>query len=277
MVVWESVGGVFWRTPPTPVVVPEEVAPFPVSTFIYCGLLLAVVVPVLLRHISTLVRPEGLDLRRHLGLIGFMLTLAYFAVILPLIWGRLGTLGTMPLNEVGDFLAGAFGPVAFSWVVLGFVQQGEEIRMQSLESKKAEMREEIMAKIAVEQAEAQRMAMEKEHKRREREISADFAVSIRGVSNGTHGMVVNKIRLKNRGHRALNVVFGLGEPYIDCDVISVGHMDRNGEVDKEVVLPLTTGPVEGKLILSYYDVDDNERVETFRYTVENSRAEFTKD
>lgn len=34
----------------------------------------------------------------------------------------------MAPNEVGDFLAGAFAPLAFLWLVLGFFQQGQELR-----------------------------------------------------------------------------------------------------------------------------------------------------
>ena len=37
-------------------------------------------------------------------------------------------LGPLTLNEVGDFFAGAFGPLAIFWVVLGFFQQGKELR-----------------------------------------------------------------------------------------------------------------------------------------------------
>lgn len=37
----------------------------------------------------------------------------------------------MPANEVGDFLAGAFSPLAFAWLVLGFIQQGIELRQNS--------------------------------------------------------------------------------------------------------------------------------------------------
>ncbi|MBL5979743.1 hypothetical protein JAO85_20915 [Comamonas sp. NyZ500] len=37
----------------------------------------------------------------------------------------------MPLNEVGDFLAGAFGPLAILWLVLGYFQQGIELRQNS--------------------------------------------------------------------------------------------------------------------------------------------------
>jgi hypothetical protein len=34
----------------------------------------------------------------------------------------------MPPNEFGDFLAGVFGPLFLLWVVLGFLQQGEELK-----------------------------------------------------------------------------------------------------------------------------------------------------
>lgn len=34
-------------------------------------------------------------------------------------------------NELGDFLAGVFAPIAFLWLVLGYRQQGEALRKQS--------------------------------------------------------------------------------------------------------------------------------------------------
>ena len=53
-------------------------------------------------------------------------------------------------NHLGDFLAGAFGPVAILWLILGFFQQGIELRENSraldlqaeeLKSSTKEMRE----------------------------------------------------------------------------------------------------------------------------------------
>lgn len=35
------------------------------------------------------------------------------------------------LNEWGDFLAGAFGPIAFMWLVIGYLQQGRELRQSA--------------------------------------------------------------------------------------------------------------------------------------------------
>ncbi|MET3052123.1 hypothetical protein ABXV19_09890 [Pseudomonas alkylphenolica] len=34
----------------------------------------------------------------------------------------------LPLNALGDFLAGAFGPLALAWLVFGYFQQGDELR-----------------------------------------------------------------------------------------------------------------------------------------------------
>jgi hypothetical protein len=39
----------------------------------------------------------------------------------------------MKPNEFGDFLAGVFSPVAFLWLVLGFIQQGHELSLQIAE------------------------------------------------------------------------------------------------------------------------------------------------
>jgi hypothetical protein len=35
-------------------------------------------------------------------------------------------------NELGDMLAGAFGPLAFAWLVLGYIQQGAELQQNTL-------------------------------------------------------------------------------------------------------------------------------------------------
>ncbi|MEP2534057.1 hypothetical protein [Shimia sp.] len=52
-------------------------------------------------------------------LFGGIPTAAYFGIV---------ELHHLKLNELGDFLAGAFGPLAIFWLVLGFFQQGKELR-----------------------------------------------------------------------------------------------------------------------------------------------------
>jgi len=68
---------------------------------------------------------------KKIGWFGTAATAVYLVVLGLLVWGRLPALLDMKLNEVGDFLAGAFGPLAILWLVLGFFQQGIELRQNS--------------------------------------------------------------------------------------------------------------------------------------------------
>lgn len=51
----------------------------------------------------------------------------------------------LELNEFGDFLAGVFGPLAFFWLICGYLQQGVELRQntQALELQVAELRNSV--------------------------------------------------------------------------------------------------------------------------------------
>lgn len=65
---------------------------------------------------------------RGLTRVGLVGTAFWLVVVLIFsISVRSGFAGLKP-NEVGDFLAGAFAPLAFFWLVLGFFQQGAELR-----------------------------------------------------------------------------------------------------------------------------------------------------
>lgn len=55
------------------------------------------------------------------------LTSLYISGIFILIGYRFSELSQMALNELGDFFAGAFGPPAFLWLVVGQIQQRKDI------------------------------------------------------------------------------------------------------------------------------------------------------
>ena len=56
-------------------------------------------------------------------------------------------------NEWGDWAAGAFAPVAFGWLVLGYFQQGEELRIQA-----NELRASVQQQTALSQAARQQVS-----------------------------------------------------------------------------------------------------------------------
>ena len=63
-----------------------------------------------------------------------ILTVAYICggLLILVIRGDdlLNLLAIGKLNELGDFLAGALTPVAFIWLVYGYLVQGDELRLQ---------------------------------------------------------------------------------------------------------------------------------------------------
>jgi|GEM_PF-6076803 len=72
-----------------------------------------------------LTRPSGYPkwtIVLSLGWTFLMLSIAF----LKQIW-------CLDANEIGDFLAGAFAPLAFAWLILGYHRQGNELRIQAAE------------------------------------------------------------------------------------------------------------------------------------------------
>ncbi|MGL5839432.1 MAG: hypothetical protein ACRCY3_13115 [Sphingorhabdus sp.] len=65
---------------------------------------------------------------RNLVFPGGVGTAVYLLAILIYAISARNALLNMTPNEFGDFLAGCFAPLAFFWLVLGFFQQGDELR-----------------------------------------------------------------------------------------------------------------------------------------------------
>ena len=65
---------------------------------------------------------------RLLSIVGILCTVAWLGVIAWFFSGRLSEIAHLEPNEVGDFLAGSLGPLGILWLILGFFQQGQELR-----------------------------------------------------------------------------------------------------------------------------------------------------
>lgn len=62
---------------------------------------------------------------------GVLVTALYLLAAAAVVYWKRDTLYELPLNAIGDFLAGAFGPLAFLWLVLGYLQQGDQLEQNS--------------------------------------------------------------------------------------------------------------------------------------------------
>lgn len=76
---------------------------------------------------------------------GFFVSVIYLAALIPLTWSSWINLWSLKPNEFGDLMAGTFAPLAFLWLVLGFFQQGQELRasVKALELQGEELRNSV--------------------------------------------------------------------------------------------------------------------------------------
>ena len=71
-------------------------------------------------------------IKQNLGrVINWALTLSWVGFVFYL-WQYSGIEQPDKLNEIGDFLAGVFAPLAFFWLVRGFYQQGKGLEQNSI-------------------------------------------------------------------------------------------------------------------------------------------------
>ena len=68
---------------------------------------------------------------RVLSAIGILATCVYVAFLFWVFGARIEEIRSLQPNHMGDFLAGVFGPLAILWLILGFFQQGVELRENS--------------------------------------------------------------------------------------------------------------------------------------------------
>ena len=65
---------------------------------------------------------------KTLHYVGYVITGDWLAGLASYTFANFDAISRLPANAHGDFAAGAFAPLAFLWLVLGFFQQGEELR-----------------------------------------------------------------------------------------------------------------------------------------------------
>lgn len=242
---WEPVGGVFWSAPPD-----DGWAHWPIAIVLLVAA--AVSATLAVRIVKKRSEPEW-HLRQHMVEIGGAFTLVYSVGIAALTWGRIGTLGDMPLNEVGDFLAGAFGPVAFLWLVLGFLQQGYELRMQATELKNSVEQHKEMVKTTKQE--------------RDRALKALFTFDASSfVHSPSEKWVRRKVTVRNEGKKALNVVFHADQNLNYGETLELGDLPEGTKVNVAFEYPLSESTTTGEFWIEYDDAVGDRRKETFGYT-----------
>ncbi|WP_182374891.1 hypothetical protein [Pseudomonas putida] len=80
-------------------------------------------------------------------------------MVVVILW-KFSEFTDLKLNELGDLMAGVFSPVAFGWLVWGYIQQGKELKLSSeaLRMQADELRSSVEQQTAM--AEAQKTSLE---------------------------------------------------------------------------------------------------------------------
>ena len=77
--------------------------------------------------------------------VGVILSVLCVATLVGLIYMKRDSASQLSLNELGDLFGGFVAPIALIWLVLGYLQQGEELRLntEALKSQQVELQKQV--------------------------------------------------------------------------------------------------------------------------------------
>lgn len=138
----------------------------------------------------------------------WFITIIWLGVGLAYLSYNLGAFKELPPNGWGDTLAGFFAPLAFLWLVAGYIQQGHELKQNTEELKRAVEQQTIMAQTTEKQT---LLFTEEYHFQRHKEKLAAqplFRISVRRshISNGKTMML---LEVQNNGKTIQSVSFSV--------------------------------------------------------------------
>ncbi|NSX21865.1 hypothetical protein HTV13_18815 [Pseudomonas putida] len=111
----------------------------------------------------------------------------------------------LDLNELGDFLAGIFGPLALFWVVIGYFQQGEEVRNSTKELAHSVAELKRQSETARNRFEAEKNARREEQQRHKKSIMPVFNLKASEFADDNDVRVVH-MEISNSGAQVRDVV-----------------------------------------------------------------------
>lgn len=150
----------------------------------------------------SITRPE---LRRTKTVAGVVLTVLYIGAFVAYVIAQRRAFIEMSSADFGTFLSGVFAPLAFLWLVLGFFQQGDELRhsadalwLQGEELRNSVEQQRQLVAAQRDQLAFDRERLEAERQEIQRQSRPEFVFVSRGYS--TSGNITNvHLVVLNRG------------------------------------------------------------------------------
>ena len=198
----------------------------------------------------------------RLSKFGLVITVVYFAALLVGIpiaaYYTLIEMNQLKLNELGDFLAGAFGPLAIFWLVLGFFQQGHELRLQVQELALSVEQQKELVGVSRDTLEHERYLADRRETERKAALRPKFVVLASGGSSrgGKDGYAKNNIIITNSGHSVSEVKISF-EPSPFSGGFSQLPYWETGRTENASIQFNESGPLShANLIITYHDAEN---------------------
>jgi len=131
-------------------------------------------------------------------------TALYVGGAILIMGARFDELIKLELNAIGDLSAGVFGPVAFLWLVLGYIQQGRELKISS----KALQMQAVELRGSVEQQRSLVEAQQESLRNYERSLEPLLELRFLGIEE-VEGDWFENFEVRNFGSYCDNVVVHL--------------------------------------------------------------------
>ncbi|WP_223507781.1 hypothetical protein [Pseudomonas sp. BF-B-25] len=203
---------------------------------------------------------------------GALGTAIYLAIIGVTVANKFDDFLCLELNELGDFLAGVFGPIAFLWLVLGFLQQGRELklssaslRIQAIELTKAVEQYKELVDVNRRQFDAESEYRKQALLLRMKEVRPIFVAE---WYSSNHGADAHKVffHVKNIGGNVTKVKFTHADQ-LDTEANSVRFMGRGDAVLFNLQFNGSGAGISGVLEIDYCDVDHSQGAAKIKYEV----------
>lgn len=190
---------------------------------------------------------------RTLSILGIAITFVYLGILWFIFDGRLTEILLMPPNEIGDLLAGMFGPLAILWLILGFFQQGIELRqntkaleLQAEELKNSVEQQRELVSVTRSQMEAELAVVRHEQELQKKNALPKFIFHDASIyTNATHSDLVFNSGLENVGNTATSVSISCSSEIRSISPRNFATYKRGEKITVQWIAPAVSDSTEG--------------------------------
>jgi hypothetical protein len=161
--------------------------------------------------------------------VGVCATILYLAALSVYVVAFRDTLYPLRPDETAEFLAGAFSPLVFFWLVLGFFQQGDELRnsadalwLQGEELRHSVQQQRRLVSAQEAQLSFERDTLESDRVEMRRQAQPSF-VFTKNESVADNKSALAHMRLLNRGATCTDFSMKIGEVIVTRPLFETGE------------------------------------------------------